>query len=391
MNLFIDTLCCGAQLYGVGQVLREHLRNLPAALGPDWRLHLIVSDDTAPLYEGLAPVAERIRFPMGLRFRKFSLPVQLAWEGTALRARIRAAAPSLYWRPNLSFPVDVGCPMAVTLHDAAEYDPEGSRQYGRLRLAYRRAAIRASLRRAARILTVSEHASASLCAALPGRFPGTCLIRNAGPSVPDGFARDERPSCYLTAGRLHRHKNLLTLLRAYADAHRKGAMDLPLVLLGGDGNAAEELKAFAEASGCGDRIRFLGYVSETEKWGWYAKAKAFLFPSRFEGFGLPVLEAMACGVPVAVSSAASLPEVAGNAARLLDPGQTGAWERAFASLRDGNWDLAAMSAAGREQASRFRWEDSTRQLAEVFRGMARSGTDQETKRNDPVPEGAGGG
>lgn len=368
MNLFIDTLSCGNQVYGVGQVLREHLRNLPAAMGMGFRPYLIVSEDTRELYRDVAAGFDTVLFPARLRIRQLSLPRQLAWERFSLNAVIRRAGNGVYWRPNLSFCVDVGCPQVTTVHDLAEYDPEGGRQYSRLRLTYRRAALRSVMSRSARILTVSEHAARSLRSRFPHRSGDIRVAPNGGPE-PIPMDRTD-PICYLTAGRIHRHKNLMTLCRAYIQCDKSAKMDLPLVILGGDGNASGELKAYIAAEGYEDRILFKGYVSETVKWEWYAKAKAFLFPSRFEGFGIPVLEAMAQGVPVICSNAASLPEVSGDAVLPLDPADVGAWDKAFASLRDGSLDLENMSRSGRANVERFSWKTSTEAIAGIFKELS---------------------
>jgi glycosyltransferase involved in cell wall biosynthesis len=264
--------------------------------------------------------------------------------------------------------VDVGCPQVTTIHDLAEYDPEGGRQYSRLRLVYRKAALRSVMSRSKRILTVSDHAARGLRSRFPERSGDIRVVRNGCPET--NPIERTGPACYLTAGRIHRHKNLMTLCRAYIQSDRSAKMDLPLVILGGDGNASGELKAYVEGEGYGDKILFKGYVSEAGKGEWYAKAKAFLFPSRFEGFGIPVLEAMAQGVPVICSNAASLPEVSGEAALSLDPADAGAWAGAFASLRDGSLNLENMSRSGRANVERFSWKASTEAMAGVFKELS---------------------
>ena len=125
------------------------------------------------------------------------------------------------------------------------------------------------------------------------------------------------------------HKNLLALIGALA---RISAEDRPVLVLPGYPTAHEaELRARAASEGVADDVRFPAWVSAEELEGLWALAEAFVFPSLYEGFGLPVLEAMARGVPVACSNASSLPEVAGDAALLFDPSDESAIAEALAS------------------------------------------------------------
>ncbi len=149
------------------------------------------------------------------------------------------------------------------------------------------------------------------------------------------------------------HKNLARLLEAFAQLDLD---DRPLLVLPGYPTPhEEELRFLAERLGIASDVRFLGWISDKEAEGLYELAAAFVFPSLHEGFGLPVLEAMARGVPVACSNCSSLPEVVGNAALLFDPKNVTAIRESIESLLvDG--DLAQrLGKAGIEQASRFTW------------------------------------
>jgi glycosyltransferase involved in cell wall biosynthesis len=161
----------------------------------------------------------------------------------------------------------------------------------------------------------------------------------------------------LSASAKRPHKNLLRLLDAHAllDGGGGGRARPVLVLPGYATPHEDELRARAAALGTSDDVRFVGWVSDADMEGLYALADAFVFPSLYEGFGLPVLEAMARGVPVACSDRSSLPEVAGEAALLFSPEDVGAMAAALTRLLDDEALRARLSAAGVERAASFTW------------------------------------
>jgi glycosyltransferase involved in cell wall biosynthesis len=171
-------------------------------------------------------------------------------------------------------------------------------------------------------------------------------------------------SILLTVSAKLANKNLMRLLRALA---RLDAATRPLLVLPGYHTPHEdELRAEAQRLGIEDDVRFLGWISLQELEGLYACCAAFVFPSLAEGFGLPVLEAMARGVPVACSGRGSLAEVAGDAALLFDPESEAAIAAAVSRLlRDGEL-RARLRAAGREQAAKFTWEQTARGTLDAY-------------------------
>jgi glycosyltransferase involved in cell wall biosynthesis len=166
------------------------------------------------------------------------------------------------------------------------------------------------------------------------------------------------------------HKNLLALIGALA---RIEPEDRPVLVLPGYPTAHElELRARADALGIADDVRFPAWVSSEELEGLWSIARAFVFPSLYEGFGLPVLEAMARGVPVACSKASSLPEVAGDAALLFDPHDEAAIASAISRLLGDESLRARLRALGATQAQRFTWERTARLTLESYaRAMQR--------------------
>jgi glycosyltransferase involved in cell wall biosynthesis len=143
--------------------------------------------------------------------------------------------------------------------------------------------------------------------------------------------------------------------------------DKQLVVAGGRGWLYEDI--FAEAERHRDRVRILGFVDEADLPALYRNAALFAFLSLYEGFGLPVLEAMACGTPVVCSNVSSLPEVAGDAALLVDPLDTGNIAESMARVLQDVGMQQDMVARGRSQAARFTWETAARQLLETLDGL----------------------
>jgi glycosyltransferase involved in cell wall biosynthesis len=163
----------------------------------------------------------------------------------------------------------------------------------------------------------------------------------------------ERP-ILLTVSAKRPHKNLLRLLEAHA---RIDPAQRPLLVLPGYGTPHEaELIGRAAALGSADHVRFLHWVEQADLEGLYAAATAFVFPSLYEGFGFPVLEAMRRGVPVACSDRSTLPEVAGDAALLFDPEDDEAIHAALVRLLGDDELRTRLSAAGPEQAAQFSWD-----------------------------------
>jgi len=159
---------------------------------------------------------------------------------------------------------------------------------------------------------------------------------------------------------------------------------LQLLIAGGRGWLYEEI--LAEAEKHGDRVRILGFVDDADLPALYRNATLFAFPSLYEGFGLPVLEAMACGVPVVCSNASSLPEVAGDAALLVHPLDTGALAQALARVLEDADLRREMIAKGLAQATRFTWEQAARQLLGTFEVICETFTQSHAEKTQRYTE-----
>ena len=176
--------------------------------------------------------------------------------------------------------------------------------------------------------------------------------------LPDSFI--------LSVGTIEPRKNLTSLLEAYRALKNEGS-DCKLVIVGKKGWLYEGFFMRLRELGLEQEVVFPGFVPDDDLPALYSAADLFAFPSLYEGFGLPVLEAMACGVPVVTSNTSSLPEVAGEAALLVDPKSVEALVAAMRRVLDDTALQAEMRARGLKRANRFTWEETARRTAEVYR------------------------
>jgi glycosyltransferase involved in cell wall biosynthesis len=182
-------------------------------------------------------------------------------------------------------------------------------------------------------------------------------------------ARQLPDTFVLFLGTLEPRKNVEGLIRAYASWRQREPDAPPLFLAGGKGWYYTTIFQLVETLNLTGHVYFPGYVPQEELPLWYNAAALFTYPSHFEGFGLPVLEAMACGTPVITSTASSLPEVAGTegAACLVDPADTEALAKTMAELMDQPDRRSSMSVSGQHRAAEFRWEKTARETVAVYR------------------------
>ncbi|MFN2578716.1 MAG: glycosyltransferase family 4 protein, partial [Pyrinomonadaceae bacterium] len=173
----------------------------------------------------------------------------------------------------------------------------------------------------------------------------------------------------LFVGTLEPRKNLLTLLKAFAKVLRDATCRSQLVVAGGEGWLMEETFSFITGAGIGDRLRLIGYVNDDELRALYSSCRAFIYPSLYEGFGLPPLEAMACGAPVIASRIPALEETIGDAARLVDPLDVHALVAAITDVCQNGKLRTKLITAGPIHAARFSWEKAARSTYEVYRSV----------------------
>jgi glycosyltransferase involved in cell wall biosynthesis len=178
-------------------------------------------------------------------------------------------------------------------------------------------------------------------------------------AYPANIAREK---IILNVGAVQQRKNIARLVEAFETVDPSWR----LVLAGSAGFGSDEILARIENSPARGRIRVLGYATNSELAACYARAMVFAFPSLDEGFGMPVVEAMAAGTPVVASNSSALPEVAGDAALLVDPLDTAALGQALRDLAEKRELREELALRGRERASLFTWENAVRQTWDVY-------------------------
>lgn len=269
------------------------------------------------------------------------------------------------------------CPVVSTVHDLSfEHLPQTfkRRSWMQLRLTVRR-----TTRNAAHIITPSEFSRRDVIETYrvaPERV--TVTPEAAAPHFEPAPATEIervrnvygiRGVYILAVGSIQPRKNLARLIRAYSDLRRaRGGSKLPqLVLVGKQAWLYGETLRAIEEHGIRDATLLTGYVPEADLPALYSGALCFVYPSFFEGFGLPPLEAMRCATPVVTGDRTSLPEVVGDAGLLVDPFDTGAIKHAIERLIDDAALRADLSARGRRRALSFDWRDTARMTLQVYR------------------------
>ena len=232
--------------------------------------------------------------------------------------------------------------------------------------------IPASMRRATRVVTVSEFSRREIIEHC-GIEPTKVVVAHNGVdprfSAADADAGRNVTPYILAVGDISTRKNLTTLVRAYALlVGRKPGLDLDLVIVGQDRYGAGMVHAAAAV--LPTRIRFLGYVPDGRLVELVAAATALAYPSRYEGFGLPVIEAMAAGTPALAADIPVMREIAGDAAVLVPPGDVPAWADAIDRVTSDGDVRRMLTDAGRKRASRFTWSASADRIAQVLEEAA---------------------
>jgi glycosyltransferase involved in cell wall biosynthesis len=261
-------------------------------------------------------------------------------EALHLPALLRSLEARVFAASTLPLPATGGVPVVFTLHDCRAFAGLGTRAQNLLFAPL----LRRALRRAAAVVVPSEFTRAEVVERLPGCDRRIQVVANG---VAAGFARvlpGTRPPCLLHVGRLEARKNAGLLVEAYARARARGALP-PLVFAGaGHGVERDRIAARARVLGLSADVRFLCSVADAELPELYAAASCVLVPSRYEGFGIPVAEAQAAGVPVVTSDQGALPELGGH---VLPVGDVDAWAAVMAApppagpVRVRGWEQAA--------------------------------------------------
>ena len=339
-------------------------------------------DQRYRLYFNQAPAANL--FPAGADWRV--IPFPRLWTHLRLSWEMLSDPPDLLFVPSHVLPVAHPRRTVVTVHDLGyHYYPEAHTTFQNL---YLRWSTRHNARAATRLLADSQATRQDLiryydtpeekiAVVYPGR--DETLAPVAGEESLAGIrARYGLSESYLLyVGTLHPRKNLVRLVQAFAallqslaassDRRKDG---LQLVLAGQKGWHYDEIFAEVRRLGLTERVVLTGYVPGADLGGLLSGALAFVFPSLYEGFGLPVLEAMACGTPVVCSATSSLPEVAGDAALLVDPLDTEEISRALDQIVVDDSLRQVLVERGFQQVQRFSWQRCAQETLQVLEDVA---------------------
>ncbi len=329
-------------------------------------------------YLGLAhrlpPCAEELG-AAGIPCEAQIAPLGVVWQQLRLPARLAAGDVDLFWSPLTTLPLRLPIPAVVTIPDLTTLLlPETHRLKVRLSVL---PFLRRTLDRAARIVAISEATASDLARHFPECAPRvrvvTCGVEpEFAPGDPAAVAATRErlglPEGYvLYAGTLEPRKNLGPLLDAWETLrHEHPESTPPLVLAGPFGWHGEGLRRdIARLQPLG--LRVTGHVERAELVRLFQAARLFVYPSLYEGFGLPAAEALACGLPTIVSTSSSLPEVVGDAGVLVDPDDVGGLASAMRELLESPARAHELGARALERSRRFTWPRAADQLEEVFR------------------------
>ncbi len=363
---------------GISRYIGQLVRHLPGVPGPErYRLYTNQHIRRWPGVEG--PRLSVVSTPLPT-----TQPVlRILWEQTVLPILALRDGVDLLHCPLNVRPVACRTPVVLTIHDLTFVQfPD---RFHPLKQRYLTSLTRYSARRAERILADSGATKRDVEAIFqippsrvdvvyPAVDPDFRPYAGADATDKDAVAAFRRrrglPDRFvLYLGTLEPRKNVDKLVEAYAAVVERG---LPhgLVLAGGKGWNYQAIFRAIERHGLGDRVVVPGYVDRAEQPLWYNAAELFVYPSQYEGFGLPALEAMACGVPVVTSNTSSLPEVVGNAGATVDPTDVAALSETMLAILQDQSRAGAMRQAGRRQAAEFTWQRTAQACVAAYRRAA---------------------
>lgn len=348
----------GTEIY-----LRSLLRGFDQLNTPH-RFMVFVNLETGP---DLAPVSPRFE-TVHTGIRAGNRPMRLGWEQLALPGRLRKHRIDVLLNPGFTAPVIAPCPSVTVFHDLQhKKHPEYFRWFD---LPFWNAFLYASAKRSTRILAVSETTRQDFIAQYK---VDPRLVRVVHHGVdPEFFGIRERrgkgsgSSRYvLSVSTLHPHKNTGRLLDAFCEVAGK-LPDLRLILAGMRGFAADCVETRISQLGLSGNVQCTGWVTREKLYDLYAGADSFICPTTFEGFGMPLLEGMAAGLPVACSDIEPLRTLAAGAALGFDPLSTAAIAEAILLITEDTALRDRLSTMGPKQASRFTWEQAARSTMDVL-------------------------
>ncbi len=303
--------------------------------------------------------------------------IRIFWEQFIQPFALRQTNVDLLHALAFVAPLAAPCPFVVTIYDLSflRY-PEAFRPFNRWYLSNFTAH---TVKRARAVITISESTRRDVINFLdvpPERVhPIYCGVDHNFRPLPDSevaafrIAHNLPDTFMLYLGTLEPRKNVDGLIRAYASYRKRDSSAPPLIVAGGKGWYYDKIFELVETLNLTESVRFPGYIPQELLPLWYNAATLYVYPSHFEGFGLPVLEAMACGTPVITSTASSLPEITGTdgVACLVEPSDSSALASAMAEVMSRPDLQVNMAERGITRAANFRWKKTARETVEVYK------------------------
>ena len=365
MRIAIDTRKLND--FGIGTYIRNLVRHLPRIDSVNEYFLLCQPQDEATI-ASLSPEPR----PVLVGAPNYSVS-----EHVSIPAKLRQLRVDLYHTPHYVLPFFTPCPSVVTIHDVIhllfpQYLPS------RMAVHYARFMIRRALEKASVVLTVSDSSKRDLLTffdvdpekirVIPNGIP-VSITQDLAPveleKVKERFLITGRTVLFV--GNIKPHKNLERLIAAFAKVlENPEHNDLNLIVVGDEISKYPSLRRAVERHQVRRKVRFFGFVPELTLVALYRLADVFVFPSLYEGFGLPPLEAMANGTPVVTSNISSLPEVVGDAALTVDPYNIDEIAQAIRNVLDDAELRSRLVASGHARAGQFSWESSVGQVHQAY-------------------------
>jgi alpha-1,3-rhamnosyl/mannosyltransferase len=381
MLIGLDAIPLTEPRTGVGHYTFELARAL-ASVSPENEFELAYPSTYAaiasPHAGGRTPSPDALaeELPFNLKFERVAVgPLGRHWWSVGLPRYAARRGFRLFHGTNYEVPLWRPCARVVTVHDLSLLLLPETHEPRRVRRARRRMPLMA--RAADACITPTESVRREVCEHLR-LAPEKVFV------VPEAARKVFRPSLFeateevrrrlgvgddflLAVGTIEPRKNLSALVRAFEEVARlRPSIRLQLVVVGHRGWLSDPLFARLAGSPFRDRLVLTGYVTDEDLRALYASCRAFVYPSLYEGFGLPTLEAMACGAPVLASRIPSLSEVTGGAALLFDPKDSDELTRRLVELLEDEGARRELSRSGLRRASEFSWERAARGTLEVY-------------------------
>ena len=300
--------------------------------------------------------------------------LQRRWWAVGLPRYIKRHPLALYHGTNFEVPLWKGCATLLTIHDLSVllYPEAHEKRFVRRS----RLLLPLMARTATMILAPSESVRREVCEHLKVKTAKVVAVPEAARRIFRPLTSQETEATrkrlgvedgfLLYVGTIEPRKNLLSLVRALNQVLCETPLRPQLVIAGKKGWLTDDLYAYLKESPAAERVLFTGYVTDEELCALYSSCRAFVYPSLYEGFGLPPLEAMACGAPVIASEIPSIKETVGDTARLVDPKDVDALAQSIVRLLEDDSERQHLSSAGLRRAAEFSWERTARSIREVY-------------------------